>query len=76
MDGYITLTQAAKILGCNVETLRDWAASKRLQAVRMGAMWLTTRAWLRAAGKPALVGMRVRALGLTPGRPASTRRAR
>jgi excisionase family DNA binding protein len=43
---YITLQRAAKIAGLSQSTLKNQIHNKRLQAVRLGHNWLTTRRWL------------------------------
>lgn len=74
MPRYLTIAQAARVLDCHEDTAREWVRTGRLRTTKIGPMRVTTLAWLRAAGKPALVGRRVLVFGMTPGRPASARR--
>lgn len=44
---YITLPQAARILGCCVETLRRAIRQKKLKCIKPGKAYQTTEQWLR-----------------------------
>jgi excisionase family DNA binding protein len=58
----LTTQQAADILGVGASTVRAWAASGRLRAVKLGKTYILTERDVRAFQKP------------RPGRPRGSRR--
>jgi hypothetical protein len=48
LSAYLTIAQAAALLGVQPATLSQQALAGKLQTVRLGRMYVTTRAWLDA----------------------------
>ena len=46
-EEHITLAEAARISGLSRFTLKAQARNNRLQAVKLGRDWFTTREWLQ-----------------------------
>jgi excisionase family DNA binding protein len=51
MDGYVTTSEAAAIIGCNASRVRQLLGEKRLQGERVGRDWLVRKASAQAYAK-------------------------
>ena len=69
----ITLAEAARLIGCDESTAREWAKTGRLKTVRVDgppghAITRTTAAWAKACGEPQMIGRRAGKMGVHPKR--------